>query len=82
MACRLYFQTQVSDDRPLVLTAGTDYFNNGHRIQEGVLMPVFKFTDAVRVGSKAAKRPSCSYGLAAASCQLPATGVPRLRDEL
>lgn len=33
-------------------------------------MSVFKFSDAVRVGWKAAKRPSCSD----TSCQLPAAG--------
>lgn len=59
---------------PLVL-AGTGYFNDGHRIQGGVLMSVFKFTDAVRVGWKAAKRPSCRY----TSCQLPATARSWLR---
>lgn len=38
-------------------------------------MSVFKFTDAVRVGWKAAKRPSCSY----TSCQLPTTASWWLR---
>lgn len=38
-------------------------------------MSVFKFTDAVRVGWKVAKRPSCSY----TSCQLPATARSWLR---
>lgn len=38
-------------------------------------MSVFKFTDAVRVGWKAAKRPSCS----STSCQLPATASSWLR---
>lgn len=38
-------------------------------------MSVFKFTDAVRVGWKAAKRPSCRY----TSCQLPAIARSWLR---
>lgn len=37
-------------------------------------MSVFKFTDAARVGWKAAKRPSCSYS----SCPLPTASYREL----
>lgn len=38
------------------------------------MVSVFKFTDAARVGWKAAKRPSCSYS----SCQLPTASYREL----
>lgn len=58
--CRLYFLEKMLIQGALLLAGGTGWYWLLQRNLGGVLMSVFKFTDAVRVGWKAAKRPSCS----------------------